>query len=92
MVHQISEEAIEPCLATKRGTTVLHGDFLPLREKVAEQPFKRKFFLIKCCHRALSGIFFVIITSESVLLGVYQEFLARHRPDAWSIALSSVGV
>jgi hypothetical protein len=40
-------------------------------------------------HRVLSGIFSVLITSESVLLGVYQEFLARHRPAAWSIALSA---
>ena len=38
-------------------------------------PYSRQFFLIKCCHRVLSGIFSVIITSESVLLGVYQEFL-----------------
>ena len=55
-------------------------------------PYRRPFFLINCCHRVLSGLFSVLITSESVLLGVYQEFLARHRPDAWSIALSSVRV
>src|SRR5215510_10772384 len=55
-------------------------------------PYRRPFFLINCCHRGLSGIFSVLITSERVLLGVYQAFLARHRPDAWSIALSSVRV
>jgi hypothetical protein len=55
-------------------------------------PYSRQFFLIKCCHRVLSGIFSVIITSESILLGVYQEFLTRPRPDAWSIVLSAVRV
>ena len=55
-------------------------------------PYRRQFFLIKCCHRVLSGIFSVIITAESVLLGVYQEFPAKYRPDAWSIVLSSVRV
>src|SRR5882672_2661881 len=42
-------------------------------------PYSRQFFLIKPCDRILSGIFSVIITSESALLGVYQEFLARYR-------------
>src|SRR5215510_11753462 len=53
-------------------------------------PYRRPFFLIKCCHRVLSGIFSGIITAASILLGVYQEFPAKHRPDAWSIVLSSV--
>jgi len=55
-------------------------------------PYRRQFFLIKCCHRGLSGIFSVIITATRVLLGVCQECPARHRPDAWSIVLSSVRV
>src|SRR5215831_17213256 len=55
-------------------------------------PYSRQFFLINCCYRVLSGIFSVLITPESVLLGAYQEFPARHRPDAWSIVLPSVRV
>ena len=55
-------------------------------------PYRRQFFLIKCCHRVLSGIFSVIITAASVLLGVYQAFPAKHRPDARSIVLSAVRV
>jgi hypothetical protein len=38
-------------------------------------PYRRQFFLIKRCHRILSGIFSGIITSERVLLGVYQACL-----------------
>jgi hypothetical protein len=60
--------------------------------EVRINPYGRPFFLIKCCHRGLSGIFSGIITAARVLLGVYQEFLAKHRPDAWSILLSSVRV
>ena len=55
-------------------------------------PYGRPFFLIKRRYRGLSGIFSGIITTARVLLGVYQEFLANHRPDAWSILLSSVRV
>jgi hypothetical protein len=45
-------------------------------------PYGRPFFLIKCCYRGLSGIVSGIITTVRGLLGVYQEFPARHRPDA----------
>ena len=32
-------------------------------------PYRRQFFLIKCCHRGLSGIFSVIITADQCLVG-----------------------
>src|SRR5262245_1548801 len=43
-------------------------------------PYRQPFFLIKCCHRVLSGSFSCLITSAWGPGAVYQ---ARCQPDLW---------
>ena len=75
------------CLPAPQAPNRLSGIFSWIN------PYRRQFFLIKCCHRVLSRIFSVIITSKSVLLGVYQEFLCQTSTGcSRSICLSSVRI